>query len=219
MTKSFATWVMVAVQLALSTTLLGCGLWHRVDRDDLAKVPNEEKLLLFDAENGVFIAKDERLVAERKLHDAEVALERAEAYADVIDDRRSSGSSIDTDEVLSLLTEWNNARIELREAEIELAEQQLETAEARLWASRARYEHAKALLVKEYNPEEGSSIDIEDFVEQVKDREADEAEEVKLLEEREKAVSEARARYNALSTRLQAASKGAYGGPWADLAD
>jgi chromosome segregation ATPase len=208
--------------LVLAPCLSGCalfGLWHRVDRDYLDDVPNEEKLLLFDAENGVYIAKDEIISARRAIEEAERAIDRAEDYGDVIDDRRESGATIDTPEVLNLLAQWNDARIALREIELELAEQRLDTAEVRLYAARARYEQAKAQLVKDHNPEEGTSIDIEDFDEQVADAEVDEKEALAALEEVEVRVTDQRKKYTDVSRKLQTVSKGAYGGPWADLID
>lgn len=198
----------------------GCaGLWHRVDRSLLDRVPNEEKLLLFDAENGVYIAKDEMETAERTLGDAERAFARAERYRDVIRERRESGHVIDTQQVLTLLEQWNEARLDMRRAEVEFVRQKRATAEARLWASRARYERAKALLVKDFNPEGGTSIEIPDFDEQVAEKEAREKEEIDKLAAREEEVSDKRAVYNDLSAKLQALSNGAYGGPWADLVD
>lgn len=220
---AFSTPRLAALVVALSVLpTSGCalfGLWHRVDRDYLDEVPNEEKLLLFDAENGVYIAKDEIISARRAIEEAENAIDRAEDYQDVIDDRKSSGAAIDTPEVLNLLGRWNEARITLRELELELAEQRLDTAQVRLYAARARYEQAKAQLVKDHNPEEGTSIDIEDFDEQVADAEVDEKEAQAALEAVEVRVSEQRQRYTDVSRRLQAVSEGAYGGPWADLVD
>jgi hypothetical protein len=209
------------VLLLLTTlALVGCaGLWHRVDRSLLDGVPNEEKLLLFDAENGVYIAKDEMETADRLLGDTERALERAYKYRDIIIERRSSGNVVDTKQVLDLLSDWNDARIEMRKAEVQYMRQKHRAAESRLWASRARYERAKALLVKDFNPEDGTSIEVEDFDGQVADKEEREQEELAELTEKEKAVSEKRAVYNKLSSRLQLASNGAYGGPWADLLD
>lgn len=212
--------VLVASSLLLVSALSGCaGLWHRVDRSLLDDVPNEEKLLLFDAENGVYIAKDEMETADRALRDAERALERARGYDDVISARKNSGAVVDTPEVLALLEEWNDARIEVRKAEVAYMQQKRRTAEARLWASRARYEHAKARLVKDHNPEDGTDIDVEGFREQVADKERVEEEQQAALVELEKTVSEKRALYNKLSDQLQQRSNGAYGGPWADLVD
>jgi|GEM_PF-926288 len=202
-----------------SLTTMACGLWHRVDRDLLATVPNDEKLLLFDAENGVYIARDEMETAERRLQEAERALLRARKYINVIDQRRDSGSGVDTPEVIQMLEEWNTIRIELRELEVDLADLSRDVAEARLWTARAEYERAKAKLVKDKNPEEGTSLDIESFDDQVKDRQEDEQEEFVGYQEKEAEVLKLRDQYNALSLRLQEASRGAYGGPWADLVD
>ena len=210
-----------SVHLVLFLLLeVGCvGLWHRVDRSLLDQVPNEEKLLLFDAENGVYIAKDEMETAERAWRDAERALARAARYRETIQERRKSGAAIDTPQVLALLDEWNEARTRMRRAEVAFVRQKRATAEARLWASRARYERAKALLVKDFNPEGGTSIQVADFDAQVTEMEAREKEQIDLLAAREKEVSDERAIYNELSAKLQALSNGAYGGPWADLVD
>lgn len=212
--------LLAAVATAALLSAAGCaGLWHRIDRSLLDDVPNEEKLLLFDAENGVYIAKDEMDTAGRALADAERALARAHDYRDVIATRKKSGAVVDTQEVLALLEKWNDARVEVRKAEAEYMRQKRQTAEARLWASRARYERAKAQLVKDHNPEDGTSIEVPDFDEQVKEKETVEQEQQAALLEVEKIVSERRAAYNALSDKLQQLSNGAYGGPWADLVD
>lgn len=212
--------VLLMSLLAVSLLTASCaGIGHRVDRELLRAVPNDELLLLFDAENGVYIAKDERADAEQRLLAAEKAYRSAVSYREVIEERRNSGEAIDTPAVLQLLDEWNSARVELRAAEVRFARQKRETSTMRLWASRARYEKAKADLVKEHNPEAGNSLELEPFVEQVSDWEAREQESIVLLAEREADVSQQRQTYNALSDQLQKQSGGAYGGPWADLLD
>ena len=211
---------LLMVALALSSVATSaCGLWHRVDRDLLATVPNDEKLLLFDAENGVYIARDELETAQRRIQEAERALLRARKYINVIDQRRDSGSGVDTPEVIQMLEDWNSTRIALRELEVELAERSRDVAEARLWTARAAYERAKAKLVKDKNPEEGASLEMLSFDDQVVDREQDEEQELAIYREKEAEVLALRDAYNALSLRLQEASRGAYGGPWADLVD
>ena len=208
--------VVVAAALALS----GCaGLSKRVDRSALSAVPNEELLLLFDAENAVYIARDEADLAGRTLQDAKLALSRARDYGDVINERRTSGASIDSVQVLDLLGEWNDVRIAMREAELQLREVELSTSDVRLWAARARYEKEKARLVKDKNPSVGKDLDLQEFDEQVTEWTAREAEAQKALDEKDAVVVDSRAQYFALSRRLQEASKGAYGGPWADLLD
>jgi hypothetical protein len=202
----------------LVALVAGCaGLSHKVDRSLLDDVPNEEKLILFDAENGVLIAKDEAELADKRQREARQALDRARRYRDVIAERRQSGASIDTAEVLGLLDQWNDARIAVREKEVDLAETTRKTADVRLWAARARYERAKAKLVKDFDPERGNDIKVEDFDQQVTEWQAKEAEVDAVVAAAQAELTEARTAYNLLSTQLVTASKGAYGGPWADL--
>lgn len=195
------------------------GLSHRVDRSLLDQVPNEELLLLFDAENAVYIARDEADLATRNVEDARKARRRAEDYRRVIDERRKSGAAIDSAEVLKLLEEWNDARIEMRSKELALREEELRTSDTRLWAARARYEQAKAKLVKDFNPVGGADVDLVDFEAQVAKWQAREKEVLETLRAREDAMLAARETYIALALRLQQVSRGAYGGPWADLLD
>jgi hypothetical protein len=199
---------------------VGCaGLSERVDRSALSAVPNEELLLLFDAENAVYIARDEADLADRNVQDAKLALERARNYRALIAERRTSGATIDSVQVLDLLGQWNDVRIAMREAELALREAELSTSDVRLWAARARYEKEKARLIKDKNPTVGKDLDLPKFEAQVAEWSAKEAEAQKSLDEKNAAVVETRAQYFALSRQLQEASKGAYGGPWADLLD
>lgn len=210
----------IGVLGAVVTSATACaGLSHRVDRGLLDQVPNEELLLLFDAENAVYIARDEAELSMRNLEDARKALRRALDYRELIGERRKSGAAIDSAQVLQLLEEWNNARIDMREKEVALREEELSTSDVRLWAARARYEHAKAKLVKDFNPAGGTDVDIADFDEQVAKWQVREQEVLVGLKERHDAMLTARETYIALAVQLQTASKGAYGGPWADLLD
>lgn len=210
-----------AVLLALTVaTGGGCaGLSHRVDRSLLDQVPNEELLLLFDAENAVYIARDEADLATRNLEDAQKARRRAEEYRSLIDERRKSGAAIDSAQVLQLLEEWNNARIEMRQKEVALRQEELSTSDVRLWAARARYEHAKAKLIKDFNPVGGANINLDNFQDQVKGWEEREKEVLADLQAKQEELVAARDIYIQLAVRLQQESRGAYGGPWADLLD
>ena len=212
--------IMTASLSALLASLSACaGLSARVDRGALATVPNEELLVLFDAENGVYIARDEADLAGRTLQDAKGSLQRARSYRDVIAARRTSGASIDSVPVLDLLAAWNDERIAMREAEVALRETELSTSDTRLWAARARYEREKARLVKDKNPSLGKDIDLERFDTQVKEWDEREGAAQAEIAAKNAIVVDKRARYFDLSRRLQEQSAGAYGGPWADLLD
>jgi hypothetical protein len=209
--------IIVGASVAL---LVSCaGLSQRVDRSALDGIPNEELLVLFDAENAVYIARDEADLAKRNREDALGALARAESYDEVIAERRTSGATIDSVAVLDMLDQWNDARIAMRKGQVRLRDAEIDTSDVRLFAARARYEREKAKLVKDKNPDEGTSIDMADFDAQVKDWDAREKDALDLLKERNDEVSALGAAYFSLSRQLQTASKGAYGGPWADLLD
>lgn len=210
----------VVVSLLMALSVSGCaGLSARVDRSALNAVPNEELLVLFDAENGVYIARDEADLAGRTLQDAKSSLLRARSYREVIAARRTSGASIDSVQVLDLLAAWNDERIAMREAEVAWRDTELSTSDTRLWAARARYERAKAGLVKDKNPSVGKDIDIVRFDQQVVAWDEREKQAQAQIAEKSAVVVGSRARYFDLSRRLQEQSAGAYGGPWADLLD
>jgi hypothetical protein len=204
----------------LAGMLTACtGLSTRVDRSALASVPNEELLVLFDAENGVYIARDEAELASRNVVEARSALAKAQAYRAVVAARRTSGSAIDSMTVLDLLGQWNDARIAMREAELRWREVEWRTSDLRLWAARAHYEFEKARLIKEKNPAAGTGVDLERFESQDRQWQQRQQEAAASIDEAFSVVVATRARYFDLSRLLQEQSKGAYGGPWADLLD
>ena len=78
--------------LAIVLSLTGCGLSHAVDRDLLKQISVGNKLLLFDAENDVSIALDERDKIIRLIRDAKVDVKETEER---IDDAASDGERAD----------------------------------------------------------------------------------------------------------------------------
>jgi hypothetical protein len=212
--------LVVGVGCGVAFGTAGCaGLGTRVDRSALAAVPNEELLLLFDAEHAVYIARDEADLAGRGLGDARDALRRARDYRASIAERRRGGAAVDTVAVLDLLEQWNEARIAMREREVALREAEVDGSDVRLWAARARYEREKARLVKDKNPAVGAGLDLGAFDNQAKYWTDREAEQQVRVDEKSAAVITARTAYYDLSRKLQETSRGAYGGPWADLLD
>jgi len=195
---------------------LGCaGLWHRIDRDDLDRIPNDEKLALFDAENEVIIAKDNIEAVEREISDGREAVERARVKIKALEENPDV-AGISSPDVLELYREWAKLRYELREDEMRHSYVKREVADEELWLARAHYELAKAQLVHDHDPERGADVDVEAFEGQVQDWEAKVAERQAELDESRIIREEVRSRYDDVSKRLQEASGGAFGGPWAD---
>lgn len=199
--------------LALLPLVLSCGLRHRVDRDLLETVPPEDKLALFDAENDVLIAKDEREAALTDKEDAQRAVDDAEK--DVTAIRKRADAERDP-RLRTLLSTWADRKIAWREAEVDLCVARRDAADEALMAARARYERAKAQIVKERVPRKATDIDLKDFLGQVKDREADAADSRKDVDKARAERDKKRAAYDETSRQLQQLSGGAYGGPWAD---
>ena len=194
----------------------GCfGLWNRIDRGQLDRIPNEEMLALFDAENDVIISKDDIEAVEREISDGRVATKKARDKVDLLKDSPEV-AGITSPDVLALYTEWANLRLEMREDEMRHLYVKRKLVDERLWLARAKYELAKAQLVHDHDPERGADVDVAAFENQVKDREAVVQEAMAKLDESKIILEEIRNRYDATSARLQEASGGAFGGPWAD---
>lgn len=194
----------------------GCfGLWNRIDRGQLDRIPNEEKLALFDAENDVIISKDDIEAVEREISDGRVATKRAREKVDLLNDNPDV-AGINSPDVMALYTEWANLRLEMREDEMRHLYIKRDLVEQKLWLARAKYELAKAQLVHDHDPERGADVDVPAFEGQVKDKEAVVQEWLAKLDESKIILEEIRNRYDATSARLQEASGGAFGGPWAD---
>ena len=155
--------------LVLGGTACG-GLWHRIDRDALDRIPNDEKLALFDAENEVIIAKDSIEAAEREISDGREQVVRARAKVRQLDENPDV-AGISSPDVLELYKEWAQLRFEMREDEMRHYYVRRKVAEEEVWLARARYEMAKAQLVHDHDPERGASVNVENFEEQAKDRE------------------------------------------------
>lgn len=205
--------LLLVAALAVVTSSTGCGLRYRVDRSDLDRIPPEDKLGLFDAENDVLIAKDEMAAAKADKEDTRKALSDAESQASLLQKRASSEKD---PKIAGLLRKWATQKLEWRKADVALAEARADAADAVLMAARARYERAKAVVMKERAPRLATGISIKDFDGQLKDRDQDAASGRKNTERVRAERDRKRASYDDVSRELQQLSGGAYGGPWAD---
>lgn len=210
-----------SVTLLVAAGLAACGSDPRlrVDGSVLERISVENRLLLFDAENELDIAIDDRdqLLEELRALDGRrrATLERRE------DTERDARRFRD---------DGDAARAEIAELRGQAAEAQLDHLEARqrattvrlerqarvLVVAEARFELAKARLVKRNNVPGAADLRIEDFEAQVdKYRERVDAFDERLAEA-EARVSEREAAWSMAATRLRQASRGAYGSRWLD---
>ena len=185
----------------------------------LEKITIENKLLLFDAENELDIALDDKdqVLDELEALDrrrAKVEEERARARRD-IDLFRDKGNP-ERAEIAALQARAAEAQLEHLEAERKAALVRLEREERALVVARARFELAKARLVKRNNVPGAADLKLEDFEEQVEryqERVLDLDDE---LDEAQAEVDATEEAWSMAAARLRDESKGAYGSRWLD---
>lgn len=207
--------------MACVAALAACGSDPRlrVDGAVLEKITIENKLLLFDAENELDIALDDKdqVLDELEALDrrrAKVEEERARARRD-IDLFRDKGNP-ERAEIAALQARAAEAQLEHLEAERKAALVRLEREERALVVARARFELAKARLVKRNNVPGAADLKLEDFEEQVEryqERVLDLDDE---LDEAQAEVDATEEAWSMAAARLRDESKGAYGSRWLD---
>lgn len=213
----FCGWLVMPLLPLLATA---CStLAFTVDGDLLQEVSLESKIMLFDAENDVSIAIDEldqiqRDIREIKQDIRDAQEQVAEAESDAA---RASGKDDDEAELLGeTAAEVFELKIDYLMGELDYLGEKREIQDNLIDVAKAKFELAKAKLVKKNNVRGVEDIEIEDYEAQVDyyvevaqmDQEwlaelATEVEGIKTfwLEER---------------TKLQEASGGALGSPWAE---
>lgn len=210
-----------ALLLALAVGWAGCGSDPRLRVDDsvLARISLENKLLLFDAENELDIAIDDRDQLTESLEQLErrlgtVAARRTRALEDAkLFDKKGEASQVEVSELRARAAE---AELDHLRARRELSRVKLERQGGVIVVARARFELAKARLVRRNNVPGADDLDLEAFeaqVERYREKVADRDEEVAEAEAR---VSEREEAWSMAASQLRAASGGAYGSRWLD---
>ncbi|OGQ84222.1 MAG: hypothetical protein A2289_08800 [Deltaproteobacteria bacterium RIFOXYA12_FULL_58_15] len=190
-----------------------------MDRDLLAEITIENKLLLFDAENDVSIAIDERERLSREIHqtkldivDAELQVDEAEEDGDRAaekGDEKRAQLSVMAGEVFLLKIDYLHEQLGFLRAKL-AAQDEL------IMVAKAKYELAKAKLVKRNNVRGAQDIELADYEGQV-DEYIGGAKETRLdLAEIEKEVELVKNQWLQTRDKLMASSGGGLGSPWAE---
>lgn len=199
----------------------GCGLSQTVERQLLRDLTVEQKLVLFEAENEVYIARDERealrlraqeLERQRqrlaqRLIDAQGDGERAEAKGDQ--------KGVEVAQLRQEVLQLQQAYLDSKEAWLEA---RLEVQQDMVMVARAKLELAKAELVNRANVRGADGIDPDEFTEQVDAWVAHVREQQQELEAYEARQEKARQDWLSRRDELLDMSGGAYGSPWAEEA-
>ena len=133
-------------------------LHYTVSNDAFAQLSVDKKMRLFDAENDVSLAQDEKgqmREAIHQLHSDQDAAERSSRVAGRQEGANSPG----------LRRMWS-ARVYYLKLAIEYLHHRVDTQDTTVLVARARFELAKALIVKKNKMPGADSIDIKKFEKQ-----------------------------------------------------
>lgn len=205
--------------LLLGLVAAGCGLTHTVDRDLLQTISVEYKLSLFDAENEVSIAVDERDRLQREILQVKEDLARVERQ--IVDAESDYQRAVEKGvQDRARLAEQAAAVYELKaeylEEHIDYLREELRVQDAFINVALAKFELAKAQLVKKNNVRGADSIDLADFEAQVSDAVAAAKEAKDSLNVDFAEVEKAKNTWLAARDELSKASGGGVGSAWAE---
>ena len=203
-----------------SALVAGCGgLSQTVDRDILKEITIENKLLLFDAENDVSIALDEREALQREIHN--VKQDVIDADAQVAEAESDAGRAYDKNDdkkgqLSEAAAEVFRLKIVYLQEQLGFLRSKLKAQDSLILVARAKFELAKAKLAKNNNVRGAADIELADFEEQVDDIVAKAKATFEDLGAYEKEVEAIKKQWLDRREQLMAASGGGVGSPWAE---
>lgn len=204
----------------LTVVATGCGgLGYQVDRDLLNEVSVENKLTLFDAENDVSIALDEREQIRREIQLVKQQIEDTESQIkEAVEDAKRAADKGDAEreKVAVMAEEVFYLKKGFLQEQIGLLRERMKVQESYIYVAFAKYELAKAKLVKKNNVRGAQDIDIEDYEAQV-DEYVERAKEMNQdFAAYEQEVEQVKQAWLTRREELQQASGGGLGSPWAE---
>ena len=199
--------------------LVGCGLSYQIDPELLRQISMEQRLLLFEAENDLSIAIDERdkvrrslLAQKRDLRDTNMQI--SEAHND--EERASQKGEEERRKLAELAADVFDLKRDYILANIDALRERLQVQDVVIIAARAQFELAKAKLVVENNVRGASSVDMEDFEDQVAATLENARDALNDFAETQAEVDELRKIWLAQRASLNKATGGGLGSPWAE---
>jgi chromosome segregation ATPase len=204
--------------MALSASACG-GLSYTIDRDLLKDISIENKLILFDAENDVSIALDERESLKKQVNEARQDISDAkakikEARADA--ERAQEKGVANAQSVGDLAEEAYDKKIDYLNDRIGFLKRRLDAQERLIYVAWARYELAKAKLVKKNNVKGANDVELADYEEQVDKFVELAKEDTEGLKREEEELNVSQQEWLAQREKLQQASGGGLGSSWVE---
>jgi chromosome segregation ATPase len=195
------------------------GLSYRVDRDQLKEITIENKLLLFDAENDVSIALDEREAIHREIQQTKQDIQDADlqvADAEVDSSRAAAKGDQAREQVAYAAIEVFQLKIRYLEDQLAFLRDKLKAQDDLIRVAEAKFELAKAKLAKNNNVRGAADIEIADFEGQVDECVEKAKATFQALGAYEQEVEAVKKAWLDRRDQLMAASGGGVGSPWAE---
>lgn len=199
---------------------VGCGgLSYTVDRSLLKDISIENKLLLFDAENDVSIALDERENIRKQMQetrqdiaDAKAKIKEAKSDAE----RAVQKGDKNAEQIGDLAEDVYEKKIDFLRERISFLRTRLDAQDRMVYVAWARYELAKAKLVKKNNVRGSNDVDLADYEEQVDKYVETAKEDAESVKQDEAELAKVQQEWLVEREKLLAASGGGLGSSWVE---
>jgi hypothetical protein len=199
---------------------VGCGgLSYTVNRGLLKDISIENKLILFDAENDVSIAIDERENIRKQMQetrqdiaDAKAKIKEAKSDAE----RATLKGDKNAETIGDMAEDVYEKKIDFLKERIAFLRSRLDAQDRLVYVAWARYELAKAKLVKKNNVRGASDIDLADYEEQVDKYVETAKEDAESVKQDEAELAKAQQEWLVEREKLLAASGGGLGSSWVE---
>jgi chromosome segregation ATPase len=208
-----------AILLAATLSSACGGLSYRVERDQLKEITIENKLLLFDAENDVSIALDEREAIHREIQQTKQDIQDADLQvgdAEVDSSRAASKGDKTKEQVADAAAEVFQLKIRYLEDHVAFLRDKLKAQNDLIRVAEAKFELAKAKLAKNNNVRGAADLELADFEGQVDECVERAKATFQALAADEQAVEAVKKVWLDRRDQLMAASGGGAGSPWAE---
>ena len=150
--------------LLLSAATACSGLRYEIDNDVFRDMPIDKKLRLFDAENDVSLAVDERAQVRARIREIKIEAKLASSEVDAAPELEDAADNASLDVLTSRM--WQS-RADYLEGSLDYLRKRLQLQDGLILLARAKFELAKALLVKKNKLAGVEDIEIKNFEEQI----------------------------------------------------
>lgn len=157
--------------LMLGLVLVAAGacnyLSYSVDNDAFATMSVDKKMRLFDAENDVSIAEDEREQMRERLRQIREDMRAVKRQRAALEEDVRNRGEADADRTMDLADTMWDRRLDYLDMSLDYMKGRIGVQGTLISLARAKFELAKVLLIKKNKLEGSESLTVRDFEQQV----------------------------------------------------